>query len=342
VHHRRLLVVLALAFTVGGVGIGGADGRLTALGRVRAIAPGPRLCLALSSGYGYSGAVLDNHDRHHRAVGAAAIAVRPQPWLELGGELVGRYDRTTGATPDDGLIGDPRWWVGAGGAIDRHNALGVRVGVWLPGADAPSVKLSATSIDAALVWSHASPATTITIRVGGRYDRSTESVDASTLSPADRVGLGWSDANAVSVGFGVDHRVAGWQAVGEVSGDLLIGAGAPSALHSPWRVGLGARRALDAAFTLETMVEISLSQRPDRAAMANQPLVAVEPRLAIALGLSWHPAPARAARVLVAPPPPPEIVIAPPRRPRATLARCQCHHRVDGGSHRRRRRGAHS
>jgi len=280
-----------------------------AVGRVRPVEAGPTVSLALLAGYGYTGAVLHDDDRHHRAQGAVALAVRARPWLELGGSLTGRYDQHTGAsTDDDGLIGDPRLWLTAGRELGGGRAAGLRLGVWLPGADAPSVEWAAVSVDASAVFTLTRGATALTASAGFRLDRSTAAVDAASLSRADRLGLGLSDANAAIVGLGVVRRAGPWQLVGELSGDLLVGAGAPPLGDSPLRVGVGVRRALDSAFTLEALVEVSASQRPDGSTLDPSALVAVEPRAAIGLGLSWHPAPARPR---VAPRAPDDPVVAP-------------------------------
>ncbi|MBL8620556.1 MAG: carboxypeptidase regulatory-like domain-containing protein [Myxococcales bacterium] len=290
-----------------------ADRGLTALGRVRPVGPGPTLSAALASGYGFTGDVLAVDDSHHRASGALAIAVRAVPWLELTGSLAGRYDRHTGGVSDDGFIGDPRIGATAGGHLDPATALGVRLGVWLPGADAPSIEFGATTLDASLVLTRRFGASALTVSAGYRLDRSTESVDAATLTPADRLGLGLSDADAALVGVGLAHQAGATQLFGELSGEVLVGAGAPAALESPLRAGVGVRRALDASLTFEALAEIGLSQRPDLMAMAPDALVDVEPRLAVAVGLSWRPAPARAP--VIAPPPPPPVDDTPPPPP---------------------------
>lgn len=280
---RRL--VLALVLALSGIRTAGADG-VHAVGRVRPIEPGPAFSLALTSGYGYTGEVLADGDTHHRAFGAVAAAFRATPWLELGGQLTGRYDKHEGTASDDGLVGDPRLWITAGQPGAR-GGFGVRVGLWLPGAEAPSVKLDAATMDAAGVFTLVAGATTLTATAGYRLDRSTASVDAAMLTPGDRVGIGLSDADAVLVGLGLRHRTGPWQLLAEASGDLLVGDRAPDLLESPLRVGAGVRRVLDARITVEAMVEVSTSQRPDLAMMPPDVLVAIEPSAAIGVGLSY-------------------------------------------------------
>ncbi|MBK9033924.1 MAG: carboxypeptidase regulatory-like domain-containing protein [Myxococcales bacterium] len=309
----RSIALSILLATAAVIAPAAADDGIPALGRVRAIGPGPTLSAALASGYGFTGDVLAQDDRHHRASGDVVVAVRALPWLELTGRLAGRYDLHTGGVNDDGLIGDPRLGVTVGGALGAGDALALRLGVWLPGADAPSVEPAAATVDASVVYTRTVGATAITATAGFRYDNSTESVDAATLSASDRLGLGLSDANAALIGLGVNHRAAAWQWFGELSGEVLIGDGAPATLASPLRAGVGVRRALDRSLTLEGLVELGLSQRPDLMALAPDQLVDVEPRVAIAIGLAWRPAPPRPT--VIAPPPPPPPIDEPPPPP---------------------------
>lgn len=287
-----------------------AFGGVFAVGRVRPIGAGPMLSFALSSGYAYTEDLYELGTRHDRAMGALAIAVRPIPWLELGGQLSGRYDRH--GPDDDGLVGDPRLFASAGGRVGRAARLGVQLGVWLPGANAPSVELDATTVDGSLVFTYAPGATAITARAGYRLDRSSRSIDASMLSPSDRLALGVSDFDAAIAGLGVVHRTGAWQLLAEASTEQLLGFG--HAAWSPSRLGAGVRRALGDALVLEAIVEASISGRQTHESFMTD-LIPVEPRAAIGLGLSWRPSPARPRarlattdtpdRVVVEPPPPP-------------------------------------
>jgi serine/threonine protein kinase len=333
-----------------------ADRGVTALGRVRAVGSGPSVSAALASGYGFTGDVLAADDSHHRASGALALAVRAVPWLELTGQLAGRYDRHTGGVTDDGFIGDPRLGVTAGGALDDATAVGLRVGVWLPGADAPSIELAATTVDASLVVTRRFGASALTATAGYRLDRSTESVDAARLTPADRLGLGLSDADAALVGLGLTHRRGATALFGELSGEVL---GRRRARRPRSRARCASAPACATPSTprcaLEALAEVGLSQRPDLMALPPDRLIDVEPRLAIAIGLSWRPAPARAP--VVAPPPPPVDPTPPPpppppapttgpltgtRRRRRGLAAARHHdHRRHRHGHDRRGRHVH-
>lgn len=332
---RALAFVVAVALAlVATVGPAAADDGLHATGHVPSAAPGPALALALDAGYGYSGGVLATRDAHHRVGGSltAAWRVRSLPWLELGLDLHGRYDKHTGDEPDDGLAGDPRLWLRVSRSIARDTWLGARLGVWLPGGAAPSIQLDATTVDATGLVTWAPAATRVSALIGFRLDRSRNAIDPTTLSRPDRVGLGWSDENQLLLGLEVARQLGRWQPRAELSGELRVG-GASSfsagedamvgALASPLRVEAGVRRALTSAMTVEAAVDLGLSQRPPTDALGGHALVAIEPRLAATVGLVWHqPAPARPLPIVVVTPalPPPVIEPPPPPRPPATGA----------------------
>ena len=305
-----IAAVLGLAATTAATAA--ADAGLRATGRVRSAEPGPGVSIALGTGYGFTEGVLDANDAHHRIGGAAALAVRVARWLELGGEVRGRYDKHTGDMPDDGFVGDPRLWATATRALARGDTggswLGLRLGVWLPGDEVPSIETDAISVDAAALYTMRTGAITFTGTAGFRIDRSGNSVDASMLSFPDKLGLGISDYDAVLVGAQVTRNGGGVVLFGEASWDLLVGEGAPSPLESPLRVGVGARKALDDSLTLEGQLELAASARPE----IDETLVNVEPRVAAIVGLSWRPRPpAKVSPIVVtgpdepAPPPPP-------------------------------------
>jgi hypothetical protein len=289
--------------------------QLRATGRVHPVDPGPKVSIALGTGYGFTGGVLDSNDAHHRIGGSAALAVRVARWLELGGEVRGRYDKHTGDMPDDGFVGDPRLWVAGAKALGTNETggswLGLRLGVWLPGTDVPSIQTDAITLDATAVYTMRRGAFTFTGTGGYRLDNSGKSVPDRNLSYPDKLGLGISDYDAILAGAALSRRGAsGWDLFGEASWDILVGGSdTPSPMESPLRVGFGARKALDDSVTLEGALEVSASSRP----AIDETLVNVEPRVSAIVGLSWHPRPpAKVVPIVVEdepkepePPPPP-------------------------------------
>lgn len=319
-HGTRAVTALALTLTLIVLTVAGparADDGLQATGHVPSAARGPTVAVALGAGYGYSREILEGTDAHHRVGGGLAVAWRVIPWLELGLDLRGRYDKHTGDLTDDGLIGEPRMWLRASRAIGPATWLGARVGVWLPGGEAPSIQLDATTVDVAGLVTWAPAATRLQALLGFRLDRSRYAIDATTLSMPDRVGLGWSDSDALLIGVEASRRIGAWQPRVELSGELRVrapstnvtGADAmASAANSPARLELGVRRRLTSALTVEVAADLGLSERPSIYALTAHALVAVEPRLAATVGLSWRPAPPVRRAVVVVP----EVVVTPP------------------------------
>jgi hypothetical protein len=290
-----------------------ADGGLRATGRVRAVEPGPAVSLALGTGYGFTEQVLDENDAHHRIGGWAALAVRATRWLELGGEVRGRYDKHTGDNPDDGFVGDPRFWATAMRALSTHEGggtwLGFKLGLWLPGDEVPSIKTDAISLDGSAIVSVKRGALTFSGSGGFRLDNSGKSIENRMISFADKLGLGISDYDAILIGAGVTRSSGGLDVFGELSWDVLVGDGAPSAMESPLRVGLGVRTALDDSVTLEGQLEVTGSSRP----VIDETLVNVEPRVSAIVGLSWRPRPARTITpIIVEKPVDPDPIDLPP------------------------------
>lgn len=319
---------LAIVMMIARAPVARGDGGLHATGRVPSATPGPGLALALDGGYAYTGAVLATGDAHHRVGGGVAAAWRALPWLELGLDVRGRYDRHTGNEPDSGWAGEPRMWLRAMRAVGGGVWLGARAGVWLPGGDAPSVALDATTVDGAALVTWAPAAMRVSALLGFRLDRSRDAIDATTISRPDRIGLGWSDANAVLVGVEVARRAGAWQPRAELSGELRVG-GVTDAMVSTWtspmRLELGVRRALTGAWTVEAAADLGLSARPRSDIYGGVTLLPIEPRVAALVGLAWRQ-PARVALVprvtpVVVPEPPDEgpIVTAPPPPATGTL-----------------------
>ena len=298
-----------------------------ALGQVFTAGPtrtGPTLLM--SGGYGYTEAVLGNGDAHHRAAGALALHERPVPWLDLALRFDGRYDahRQPGQPGDTGFVGDPRAYVRADLGFDGGLRLGARLGVWLPGRNAPSLDAGAISPELVGAVSYAPPegAFALTLNAGYRVDRSAHSApDPARLSPPDRLALGVSTFDAVLIGAAGTVGRGPIQGFVEASWQLLVGAGHPSALASPIVAGAGVRVALGPRLRLEAEAEVSPSRRPDLGPTA--PLVPVPPRVAGWLGLCYWfgaaPAPsASTSPVEPSPPPPPEVEAAPAPAPPET------------------------
>jgi len=253
--------------------------------------------LAGTAAYGFTESVLESgEDVHHRVEGGLALGWRPTSWLGASLRIDGRYDRHLGPTPeedDDGFVGLPRLAVRLGTQVSPAFSLGTQVAVAFPGAEAPSIVGDAISADVEAFGAlRISDATTVAFRAGWRFDEGPDSIDApQDLSPADRLGLGLSDADAVLLGLGLSGRLSrDLELLAEWTWDLLVGEAAPAASEAPMRIGGGFRwRPLAGAardrLEVQAIVDGTVSRRPDLSDPLG-PLVPVEPRVRVLLGLT--------------------------------------------------------
>jgi hypothetical protein len=267
--------------------------------------------VAISAGYGYTekldGAPGSSHRIGARLAGAAGVL----PWLTLGAVANTRHDRHSG---DSGTMLD--------GALIARGALplgslriGAELKAWVPGAEEAGTTFGATSLDARLLFGAWLEGVLAAFTAGYRFDRSAEAGErAPRLGFGDRAALGLSEFDAVLLGLGVAVPLGPAEIVGEVSGDLLVGGGAPSVLASPLRATAGARLSLSERLSLELLVDGSLAERPKVGPA--EPLVPIEPRIGGLVGLRYRFTPtrvpvARAARTPVTRPVTPKAAPAP-------------------------------
>jgi hypothetical protein len=248
--------------------------------------------IAGTAGYGYTESVGPIAGAHHRTAGSLGVGYTPLPWLSLSLRVDGRLDihppDPEGA--DGTMVGDPRLSARMGHAIRSDLTLGGSLGLWFPGAEAPSFKLGATSIDlkALAAWRPKGKGPwTVVGNVGFRLDNSASSApDLRRVRPGDRLSLGLSDSHAVLAAVGVAYQIGLLAEVFlDVSADILVGEKAPTFTDSPLRVSLGGRYFLKHSLQLELSVTGSLSSRPSLA--VNAPLVPVEPRVLTMAGLRF-------------------------------------------------------
>lgn len=270
--------------------VGDTAWALPGMVRVGVPAPGPRrVGLAGSAGYGYLEPQSRADGVHHRLLGSAAVSATPVSALALALRFDGRYD----LHPDDGsgahagAVGDPRLLVRYGASLGESFRLGAELGAWFPGKGAPSVAFDATTLDAKLLAAFAPRSgPTLGVMAGFRLDQSAHAADdPNRLRFGDRLALGLSDFDAALVGVGISVPVSRTEVLGEVSGDLLVGSGAPSISRSPLRATAGVRHHVSDAIALELLAEASLSGRPSVG--PNEPLVPIEPRATIIAGLRY-------------------------------------------------------
>ncbi len=278
--------------------------------------------VAVAGGYGYTESVFGQGDSHSRFMGTLAAEMSPLTWLGFGLRLDGRHDSHSfnNAPSDSGWVGDPRIHVRADRALGPDTSIGARLQLWLPGDNAPSLKLSATTVDllGTFSWAPQSGPWVVSANAGLRLDQSAASApDAARLGQGDRLSLGVSDFNAVLVGLSGSYGTESYRVFAEWSWDVLVGSKAPPATKSPIHLGLGSRLQLNDVWAAEALLDLSPSGRPALGPMEAQ--VPVPPRVAILVGLVAHWG--RPAPIVVAPPiaPPvaPNVV---PDQPEAALA----------------------
>ena len=285
----------------------------------------PGLVVHMASGYGYTGAVVADSDTHHRALGQLAVGWKVERWLGLSLRFDGRYDKhsnLTGASDnDDGWVGDPRLAARIGHDLESGLKVGAQLDIWLPGADAPSLVASATSVDGRALASYSGKGSPLTVAAHGgfRLDNSAESIDSpQLLSTSDRMALGLSESNAVLLGAGASYDLGGPRLLAEWTWDVLIGSKAPAASDTPMRVTLGAQLPLNDSLALAAHADYRPTTIPSIGTM--DALAPVEPKFAAMLGLqyTWQPPASSVASVQ---PPPMRITAPKPPPPKPVPAR---------------------
>lgn len=252
-------------------------------------APIRHLTLGGNAGYGFIEPVGGATGAHHRMMGRFAVGAAPIQWLGFRLILDGYYDWH----PDDDLgsdttgMGNPTVAIRGGYPIGKLVQLGAEFELWIPGASAPSMEWSATTLDSKLLLA-LSPQEgiwTVASTVGFRLDNSENAApEPETLRLGDRISLGISDFNAVLVGLGSSLRFSSFELLAELTFSILVGDGAPTS-RSPMRFSLGGRYRVLESLRIELMTETLLTKHPEMGVDA--PFAPIEPRFSVLLGLAY-------------------------------------------------------
>jgi hypothetical protein len=246
------------------------------------VAQAARPTLAVTAGYGYTEAQADAEGGHHRLSLKLAGSVPVVSWLNVAPALDTRHDIHQN---DSGTVIDASLAVRASLPSDDFH-LGLELKPWVPGSEGASAALDALSLDARALFAKSFDALLLACHVGYRLDRSAAAgSSAAQLAPGDRLALGASEFDALLVGVGSGLHLERTELYVEVSGDVLMGAGAPPFGQSPLRAAGGARRALTERLSAEAVLEASLSARP--ALGRDAPLVPIEPRVSVFAGIRY-------------------------------------------------------
>jgi hypothetical protein len=280
---------------------------LPGVDQVLVAAPAPALIsIAGSAGYGVTES-QSGEGAHHRFGGAAALSIAPIPQLMASLAFDGRYDLHPKG--DDGAVGQPRLTLLGTHAVAPDLQLGAAASLALPGASAPSLELKAAVVSLLALASWQIPrGPLLALQAGFRIDQSAKAApNVERLSAADRMALGLSDANAVPLGIALSKHLGAVELAGELSAELLVGKHAPPLLQSPLRASILGRVPLLPGLSGELLLSLGLSQRPKYNRIT--PLIPVEPRAGVLIGLRYSPE--RQAQRAPEPPAPAPIAAAP-------------------------------
>jgi hypothetical protein len=272
-----------------------------------------RFALAAAAGYGMREALTAGDALHHTGFGSLAAALEAPFGLAAELRLDGRLEKHTAqGDKGTGQVGELRGYLRYARMLGSRVGLGGELGVWVPGAHAPSLRFDSTTLDA-LVFLDArvAKAWSLQLAPGFRYDRSGQAMaHPERLSTGDFVTLGLSDAHEVLVRAGVQRAFARGQLFLEWSWDARVGKHAGALAESPMQVALGGRAALtqDARLALTLSARALVSSRPE--VQPDEPLIPFPPRVELWCGLHYQltrrsvaPAPAQGvAPVQDAPP----------------------------------------
>jgi len=251
-------------------------------------APAPALYLGGSGSYGYTESMGPVEGAHHTMAGRLTLAGQIAPWLgvslRVDGEAMFHPDDENGS--DNSISGEPRLILRSGFRPGKDLMLGGEASIRVPGGEAPSLEWSATTVDfnALFAWAPINGRLAIASTAGFRLDNSANAApdDLSRLRPGDRIALHASDFNAVLLGVGLSYRLRRVELIGEFTTDLLIGKDAPVSA-SPFRLDAGIRLHPIRALQISLMTETQLGARTTLS--PSDPLVPIEPRFAVSLGL---------------------------------------------------------
>lgn len=253
------------------------------------VSDGPALFLAGSAGYGFTESMGPVEGTHHNLFGRIGFGGVIVPQFAVGLDFIGKID----IHPDDdqgadkSILGDTRLTLRGGAELGSAFQLGAQAKIWVPGGVGSSIEWSSTSLDMSLLAAIAPRGKRFSIGFTGgfRLDNSANAApDMNRIRPGDRVSLELSDFHAILAGIGFSYGFTRLELVAEVTGDFLIGDGAPTG-RSPIRAHAGIRYALVKQLALEIMTRTFLNKRPS--VKPEDALVPIEPRFAVTLGLTW-------------------------------------------------------
>jgi hypothetical protein len=272
--------------------------------------------------YGFTEGQVAAPGDHHRVHGRMAAGVTPIPWLDLSMGTNLRHDRHSddelGA--DAGTVLDSDLHLQAGGRLggDFHVGAGVGAGFVRGVSTARSLANPALDLHLLAAFLPRQRPFSLGMMAGFRYDLSARAVgDPESYRAGDRLALGLSEFNAVPLGVGGRYRFGATELIAEISGDILVGAGAPGFAESPSRATAGARHWLGDMLALRVVTDTALSARP--ATGPSDPLSPIEPRFQVLVGMAYNVLDWAPASEEVPAPPPLHRPAPPPEAPKEVV-----------------------
>jgi hypothetical protein len=242
-------------------------------------------------GYGFTESQTAAPGAHHRLQGRLGASLSPLPWLDLSMGTNLRHDRhgDDGLGSDQGTVLDSDLHAQAGTRLSSELHLGAALGATFMRGDTFGRSLENPALDVLLLGAYLprDAPFSVGLLAGYRYDRTAGVArDPARYRSGDRLSLEVSQFDAVRLGAGGAYRLGATELLAELSADVLVGRGAPEFLDSPLRVTAGARQRLGEQFSLRVMADTSLSARPPVG--ATDPLLPVEPRFQLLVGVAYH------------------------------------------------------
>jgi len=240
--------------------------------------------------YGYTDSVEHVRDAHHRLMIEAAGSYALADTIAFGARIAGRLDTHAGGDSkgDSSFLLSTRLHTRARADVGDGFTAGGELAVILPGADSAGRGLESITPELRALGSYSGvhPKLLLGALLGVRIDRSGEGIaEPQELPAGDRIALGASDSSAILFGVGGTYSAsAQLLVIGELGWDLLVGPRAPGAFESPIRITGGVRYSFTPLLALDGFLSLSPSARPS--IEPTDPLVPIEPRVVLGVGLS--------------------------------------------------------
>lgn len=231
---------------------------------------------------------------HHSSVSRLALGAVPLAGLQVGASMELRHHQHTAPIVDTGTWletrGDIRWGLPLSPALNA-GALAV--------VHARPVQSGGRFVPEAGLFAHLRPRglrQQYGLRFGYRRgDGAQAAQEAARYRESDRLTARSSEFDALMWALSGEHRFGKSRLVAEVSGEVLIGAEAPSLLHHPARLSVGYRRPLSERWGFYGAAHGGLSTRAG--ALETDLIYPIEPRVSVDFGLAYALMPAPKAQL---------------------------------------------